>query len=276
MGITDTGRGLIRDAVSALLTTGGIGLSSTIFSTTDTGLFGGGTTLDDCSTSTWIQGGTGGAETINSTAGEYIEGSTCLNLPATAGTASWYKAISSTDLTGTKLYMWLYNNIITDLTDSSSAVTLALANSSTFTDSNLYYTSRDNLSSGWNSIYCDVDSPDAITGSGATTSTITYLKLTVLVDVEQTTNNMRMDYWRYYEPDTLGITDSSKALTQETGNYYIKTTHSIATTESNGLQISEAGDTNGSALLSRITFATLDKGSTTELQIDKYYYIESQ
>ena len=46
MGITNIGRGLIRDSVNALLTTGGIGISSTVFSSDDTGLFGGGTTID--------------------------------------------------------------------------------------------------------------------------------------------------------------------------------------------------------------------------------------
>ena len=278
MGITNTGRGLIRDAVSALLTTGGIGLSSSTFSTSDTGLFGGGTTVDALETSTgWTISGDALAPSTNSTAGEYLEGSGCLNLPLTysSGTGGWQETFSAVNLAAKKLYLWFYIDVVTDLTDTSDCITVELCDSSTFSDSNKYYTSRDSLASGWNSLYVNVDSPD-VAASSLATSAITDFKISVKSDQSQSGNNMRIDYLRYYEPGTLGITDSKSSLTKTTGEYYIKTIHSINSTQSYGLTITEAGDSNGSQLISRVTFAALDKGSNTELQIDKYYYIESE
>jgi len=279
MGITNVGRELIRDAVADLLTTGGIGLSNDTFSPSDTGLFGGGTTVDSLETSTgWTVSGDAQDPSVNSTAGEYLEGSGCLNLPFTysSGTGSWQETFASTvDLSAKKLYFWFYIDVVTDLADTSDCITVELCDSSTFSDSNKYYTHRNELASGWNSIYVEVDSPD-VAASSLDTSAISDFKLTVKSDQSQSGNNMRIDYLRYYEPGTLGVTDSKSSLTKTIGEYYIKTIHSINSTQSNGLTITEAGDSNGSQLISRVTFASLDKGSNTELQIDKYYYIESE
>jgi len=280
MGITNVGRGLIRDAVSGILINGGIGLDDTTFSSADTGLFGGGTTINTCDTSTaWVTTGDAQTEVLNTTSGEFLEGTGCLNIPYTnsTGVGSWSQTYSATTLTSKKVYLWFYINLATDLTDSSSAITVSIANTSSFASAttNEYYTSRDSISNGWNSIYLDIDSAD-LTGSSISTSSITDIKLTIEADISQTGNSMRMDYWRSYESGTLGMADSIHTLTKETGNYYVKTIHSIPSTESNGLAINEAGDTNGTSLISRTPFATLDKGTNTELQVDKYYYIESE
>jgi len=277
MGITNTGRGLIRDAVNNLLTTGGVGLDNTPFSPTDEGLFGGGVAVDSLdSSSDWSFSGAASGLSLNEESGEFLEGTGCLNLVSGDGVGSWFSTFGSTDLSSKKLYSWFYVNLVSDLTDSSSAITVELCDSSSFDGSstNKYYFSRDELSNGWNSLNFSVDSPD-IEGSSLATSDISDYKVSVELDVSQSGNNMRLDYIRYYEPDTLGVTDSNESLVKESGDYYIKTTHNISSTESNGLVISEAGDNNGSQLISRIAFAPLDKGTNTELQIDKYYYIES-
>ena len=98
--------------------------------------------------------------------------------------------------------------------------------------------------------------------------------LSIKTTTSHTTNNLRMDYWRTYETDTLGIYDSKKNIILSTGDYYFKTVHTITVTESNGLLLVEAGDSDDSDLLTRFTFAGIEKGLSTEGQIDKYYYID--
>jgi len=278
MVMTNLGRNLIRDEIQSLFSSAGIGLSSTAANAGDTSLFGGGATIDACdATSGWAATGDGNAVTLNTTSGEYKEGTGCLNIPTTysAGTATWTKTISSTDLSSTKIAVWFYIDSVGDLEDASDAVSLVLGTGGV-TNTNNYDFSRDGLVSGWNSLVLDADSPDGTGGSGATLTTIDRIRIIVGAEATQSTNEMRMDFWRSYVSGGLGIADSLKAPVVSTGNYYVKTVHSVLVTESNGLDITEAGDNNGSSLLSRMVFATLSKGSNTELQVDKFYYIDQE
>ncbi len=262
--------------MKSLFTEGGLGLGTSTPSSSDKGLFGGGTIIDACDAVTgWSNIGDAGTETLNNTAGEYKEGTGCLNLPATynTGTASWSKTISSTDLSSKKLYLWFYINNVTELEDSTDTIKILLGTGG-FTDYDYYNTNLTSLSSGWNSIYVDINNSDGTAGAGATLSTIDSIRMQVKITTSQATNEMRMDYWRYYEADTLGITDSSASLIIEDYQYGFKTIHSVSVLESNGLDITESGDSDGTDLLSRQVFAAVTKGSNTELQIDKYYYVD--
>jgi hypothetical protein len=274
MVLTNSGRAAITTSISPLFTYAGIGLDSTATSAADTELFGGGTTIDACDVTTgWTQSGVGSAVTANTTAAAFLQGTACLNLPTSgAGTASWTKVISTTDLASKKVALWYYIDNASELTDSASALTIYLG-SSDLANSYAYYFPRDDIANGWNSFLIDVNSYSAILGSGATTSSITGIKLTALVDVQQVTTDMRMDYWRSYAAGTLGIADSLTTNVQTTGDYYFKNTHTITASQSNGLPIVEAGDSDNSTLYQRTTFATLNKGASTILQIDKYYYV---
>lgn len=276
MVLTNGARGLIITDIQDLFTHGGVGLSNTTAQITDTGLFGDGVTVDACDSSTgWTHNGDASAETQNTTSGEYKEGTGCLNLPTThsTGTANWYKTISSTDLSSKKLALWFYIDNVADLADSTDTVRIDLGTGG-FTNYNSYYFDRDSISSGWTSLVLTSSSIDASSGTGAALATVDRLRIFVRADTTQTTNDMRMDYWRYYEASTLGITDSQNALVVSTGNYWIKTIHQVAVTESNGLEIVESADTNSSVILSRQVFAAVNKGSNTSLQIDKYYYLD--
>lgn len=276
MVLTNTARGVIIDDLQDLFTTGGVGLGTASAQVTDSGLIGDGVTIDSCDSSTgWTHSGDAGAETENTTLGEYKEGTGCLNLPSTysTGTATWYKTVSSVDLATTKIAAWFYIDNADDLTDDSAAITLDLGTGG-FTNYNSYEFSKDDISSGWTSLVISADDLDASTGTGATLATVDRIRIKVKLDTSQSTNDMRMDYWRYYEPGTLGVTDSQNALIVETGNYFIKTIHNVSVNESNGLPLSESGDTDGTNLLSRQKFATVNKGSNTSLQIDKYYYLD--
>ena len=277
MVLTSDAKSEILDTVKDLFTTGGNGMDDTQESSTDTGLFGGGTTIDSCDAtpSTWTEEGDGGAATLNEETSEYYEGTGCFNLPSTysTGISSWYRTISSTDLENNKLVLWFYITDAGELATSSDAVKVLLGNGG-FTDYNEYYFDYQEFSNGWNSLVLDADTIDGSGGTGADLTVVDRLKLTVQLTATQSGNDMRMDYWRYYEPDTLGVTDSQNSLVVVTGTNYFKTTHTMSVLESNGLDIVESGDTDGSTLLSRQTFATVIKGNSTELQIDKYYYID--
>lgn len=277
MVFTNTGRTQAINSLSSLFTTGGVGLSNTSESLADSSLFGGGTVIEACtSTSGWSTEGDASSVILNSTSSDAISGSTCLNLTTSysSGSAGFYKTISSKNLSSKKANAWLYLNNASELASSDNAVTITLGTGG-FTNSNDYYWSNNDLSNGWNTLYFDISSDVSNTnGSGLTSSDCDSIKVTVLADSTQSSNDMRLDEWQYYESGTLGLTDSQNALTVSTGNYYIKTIHTITTNESNGVDIVESGDTDGSNLLSRQTFATLSKGVNTELQVDKFYYIE--
>jgi hypothetical protein len=276
MVLTNDARGLIITELESLFVNGGIGLDDTTPTKSDTGLFGGGVSIDDCDSSTgWTHGGDGNAETENTTSGEYKEGDGCLNLPTThsGGTAYWYKTVTSVDLEDKKVALWYYIDNVSDLADSTDSVRVDLGTGG-FTNYNSYYFDRDSLSSGWNGLLVSTDTVDNSSGTGADLTDVDRIRLFVRADQTQGSNDMRMDDWRYYESGTLGITESQSALNVTTGDYYIKTIHSVAVTEANGLVIVESGDTDGSTLLSRQTFAEVNKGSNTSLQIDKFYYLD--
>lgn len=276
MVLLNQAKSTIRDAVKALFTTGGIGLDSTSPDVTDTGLLGGRTDIDSCDVVTgWTNSGDANAETVNNTSGEFKEGVACLNLPFTysTGTGKWTKTINSADMTNNKLVLWFYISDVNTIATSVSALKVDLGTGG-FTNYDQYYFANTILGNGWNSLVVDCDNSDNSNGTGVTLATVDRIRLEVNLTTTQSTNSMRMDFWRMYTPDTLGITDSRKNLAYETGDYYFKTIHNILTTESNGLSIVESGDSDGTNLLSRFTFATIEKGENTELQIDKFYYIE--
>jgi len=152
------------------------------------------TTIDDCETADWTQGGVGSNETVNSTSGEYKEGAGCLNLPTSgSGTANWDKTISNTDMSGNYLFIWFYITVAdVDLTDATDAVRITLGTSG-YTNVNYYDVDRADLTDGWNLLVFEVDSPSSTGGSGATETTINRLRISVKVDSAQVTNDMRMD-----------------------------------------------------------------------------------
>lgn len=276
MVLTNKGRELVSTAVQALFTSSGVGIDTTAAYAADSELFGGGTTIDACDAITgWTAGGTGASVALNTASSDYLEGSGCINLVGTSGALTFSKTVSSADLAADRVAVWFYINNVSELTASSSAVSVMLG-STDATNSNEYYFANTDLSNGWNSLVCDVDTPSATNGAGATETAIDYIRLTVNITAAQAGNEMRMDHWRFYNAGTLGITDSYKAPTITSGTYYFKTSHQISAAESNGLDITEAGDSNGTYLLQRSQFAAVPKGESTEMQVDKFYYIDQQ
>jgi len=275
MVLTQNAKNIILANTAALFTEGGVGLSETPEVTSDTGLFGGGTIIDGCNAITgWNSSGDADSVVLNTNSGYFVEGTGCLNLPSTfsSGIASYSKSMNK-DLSNKKMYLWFYIDDVTDLADSETAITIDLGTGG-FTNYSTWNNANSDFTNGWNSIYVDCSNPDTNTGSGVTISNITDFRININLISSQVDADMRMDYWRFYEADTLGITDSIKTLQKVIGVNYFKTSMNIPTTESNGVDIKESGDTNGTTLLSRQTFATITKGFNTQIQVDKFYYIE--
>jgi len=266
---TNGGRNWIRDFIKDNIDLSGVGLDDTIDADQST-IFGGGTTIDACDATTgWSAGGDGTGVTLNTTDGEYQEGSGSLDLAITnsTGESTFTKTISSTDLSGDEVFVWIY--VPTPAHIDNVYVVLGTGG---VTDSNEYQTAGGVITTGWNSLKAVVDSPDSTNGSGATESGVD----TIQLKIEHNTSpgTLRMDYWRLYGSGTKGITDSQKSPSISTGDRYVKTTHQILSTESNGLGLSSAADFDGSTMPFFMQFTEVSKDKTSELQIDKYTFIE--
>jgi len=276
MVLTNSAISSILNNTAAMFTNGGVGLNNTTEINSDTGLFGGETIIDTCDSITgWNTEGDASSVILNNDDGEYVEGSGCINIvsSSSSGSLGVYKTVTSFDATNKILAVWYYINDASEITNSDSSLKITLGTGG-FTNANEYYKPNTDLSNGWNSFFVNLNNTaDNVLGTGLEFTNCDSIKFSVLTTINQSGNNQRIDFWRFYEADTLGVSDSVKPLIKITGTNYFKTSHTITTTESNGLEIVESGDSN-TELLSRQTFATVVKGQDTELQIDKYYYIE--
>lgn len=275
MSILNQGRTKIVTKISELFINGGVGVNSTQQSNTDTGLVGGGTTIDSCDATTgWTASGVGSSVSLNTTADEFKQGTGSINLITSgAGTATYTKTISSTDFTDKVFALWFYINDVNDLTTSTNGIVVTLTDSSS--NEATYDFDSTTLSNGWRGLQFVANNPSA-EDVGFDISDITSIAISVVVAGSISSPNMRMDYWRYYSPGTRGITDSFKALVQETGSYYLKTVHTVLPSESNGLILYESSDSDASEALTRNVFTGITKGENTTLQVDKYYYIDEE
>lgn len=278
MTITTVGKNKIRDLLSANFTKSGIGLDSTAAGISDSSLFGGGTTIDsfDSSAASWTAAADALAASDLTSSDYFQEGTGAMGLASSyvVGSSDYSRTVTAFDSTSKQIYMWFYlsaQNILTSA-DDSIIVTLGTGG---FTNANYYNFSYDSLSAGWNSLKILPGTYSGQIGAGLTTTSTDSVKVSFKNAGDIDTPNARLDYLRYYEAGTMGVTESLTTNSQETGDIYWKSIHSIPTNESNGLQIYSAGDSDSSSvLLNRFTFAVIDKGSNTELQIDKYFYID--
>lgn len=266
---TNPGKNWIRDYIKDSIDQSGIGIDATR-DAEDTGLFGGGVTIEACDATTgWAAGGDGTGVTLNTTDGERKEGTGSLNLAIThsTGESTFTKTITSTDLTGDKVFVWVY---FTDVSMVSKVS--VLLGTSGVANANKYDTDGNLLSVGWNSLSVDVDSPDSTVGTGATETTIDTIQL--LITHTSSPPGVIMDFWRYYEAGTKGITDSQKVPNISTGDRYIKTVHQVLSTESNGVEVTSAADFDDTIMPFVMTFTGVTKTDTSELQVDKFYFID--
>lgn len=160
------------------------------------------TVLDALDATTgWAQGGDGDAPVLNTTTGERREGTGSVNIPSTfsAGTSNWDKTVSSTDLDGQYLYIYVFfsTTAYASLTAGSDAVRVVLGTSG-FTNINNYDFDKANINSNdWTLLFIDIDNPTSTGGSGAVETTIDRIRMQYKAGSSIGTNNARMDWWHY-------------------------------------------------------------------------------
>lgn len=268
---SNDGRDWIRDFIKDNIDNSGIGLDTSVTANSN-GLFGGGTTIDACDATTgWSAGGDGSTITLNTDGGERQEGTGSLDIAAaySSGEATYTKTVTSQDLSNSeRVFVWFYVDDPSPITTAS----IVLGTGGT-TNYNQYDTAGASLSVGWNSLEADLAStPSSTGGSGATESDIDTIQLKL--EITSAPSDMRMDYWRYYESGTDGITDSQSAPTITTGDRFVKTVHTINSTDSNGLPITSAADHDDTIQVFTMNFTEINKTDSDQIQVDKYYYIE--
>jgi len=275
--IINQGKTILLGQISNSLVNGGVGISSTAVDATDTGLFGGGTTIDEMDASNsanWTEAddALNPSDLTGSAQFQHGTGSMGIGWTTSAGSASYSRSLSSLDLSGKIIYCWFYIADKAALTDTTNAVRVKFGTDSSNYD--YFDFSYDELISGWNSLKMD---PSSVTGSvsaGAAWGTVDYVEFEFQEDANVSVGNARLDYLRYYSPDELGITEAGLALSKSAGDFFIKTTHTVGATYGNGVDIVEVGDNDGTTVVSRTVIPAVTKGSSTELQVDKYYYWE--
>ena len=200
------------------------------------------TTIDACDAADFSSEGDAGAEAVNSTAGQFKEGTGCLNLPTTysTGTAGWYKTIGAINLTtgNNYFYVWFYIVNSADLTTSASAVRITLGTGG-FTNMNHYDTANTAIANGWNLLAFDADDPSSTGGTGADESNIDRIKITVLLGSSQATNDMRMDFWH-------SCTETQQLVSFEANFPSLNTTTIQATTK--GIITESQGNGGGTGM----------------------------
>ena len=230
--------------------------------------------IDACDATTgWSTGGDSTAVSVDSTVGEYMEGTGCLKLPTTysAGTANWYKTVTNFDVTSKYFTIMLYVTNLADITSGASAIKIDIGTGG-FTNYNSYNFDKTLLQVGWNALVCDGDTPDSSSGSGATKTTINRIKMTITNANTWVTNETRMDWIQTYpKADTLGVWVGGYPV-YNTTNKSVAIQGQDLSTNTNGYYIREFGLLNNDSpklLYSRDTFTTIIKSQFISLTFNQ-------
>jgi len=206
------------------------------------------TTVDACDADTgWAHTGIASAEAVNTTSGEYKEGTGCLNLPTSgaAGTATYSKTVTSFDIndTGDTLFVWFYIDSQSDLTTASDAVSIILGTGG-YTNTHNWDFADTAISDGWNLLICKNGSHSGTSGTGATLTGVDSARISVQLDTDQTTNDMRMDYWHLAQEADFFLAFESGYPTYDTTNKRATVRGRIPSTKVNGYFLTEAAEFN--------------------------------
>lgn len=230
------------------------------------------TSIDTCDVITgWSNENDGTAVVLNTTVGDYKEGTGCLNLPLTysTGTAGWYKTIGSTDLSSRYIYVWFYVENKATYISSSGGVRIILGTGG-FTDTNIYETDYVDLENGWNLLVFETSDYTSQDGAGATITTIDRIKLEIDC-IATATDNIRMDYWHSATLTNQSIDIVAGYPTFNTTNQTVTLRGLVGTSEMNGYVIKEVGLRNADVsftLVDRETFTpTITKSSKVRITL---------
>lgn len=234
------------------------------------------TIADACDAVTgWGNSDDADAETLNTTTGEYKEGTGCLNLPMTfsGGDGTWSKTVGAIDMTDEYIYLYYYISAkATYLTDTTDTVRIILGTGG-LVNVNYYDTDYDNISDGWTLLVFKASNYSSQGGTGATISNVDTIAIKVKDKASVGTNNQRMDWWHYADEDDQKQTISSGYPIFDTGNKRVTERITFAATDYNGYTIKESGTRNDDASW---MLASHDILTNTVTKTDKVRFVITQ
>lgn len=199
-------------------------------------------TADSCDAVTgWTKSGDADDEALNTTAGEFLEGTGCLNLPITyaTGTAAWYKNITSINVSSNKYCgLFFYISSKTNLASSSSALTITFGTGG-LVNTNYWTWADTDISAGWNFLTFTADDPDGTEGTGADETDVDYVEIKLIITGDFTTNSIRMDDWWYSSEANHEIALESGYPSFDTNNKIVTLRFNLSATEANGFSLGE-------------------------------------
>lgn len=212
------------------------------------------TTIDACDATTgWTQGGDGSAAALDTTVGNFKEGTGCLDLTAvkSTGFADWSKTVGAVNLSGGQyFYCWFYVSAKATYIDSTGSYGVRLKlGTGGLTNSNNYDTTYANLTDGWNLLAFAAASYSSQNGAGATLSNVDTLDLQVDLLATAAGTNMRMDYWRYCALTAHQVAISGGYPQYNTGSRLVTVRGTVDVSQCNGDIINAAGLINADSPL---------------------------
>lgn len=225
---------------------GGVGTDGTIASANDTSLNNAvpltRTTINACDdTAGWSVGDDATSVALNTTAGEFKEGTGCLNCLSTfnTGYASFYRTIGGTDLSSQYVGMFFYVTNKTNLGTGSNTVRLILGTGG-FAAYNYYDFADTTITAGvWNFLIFNTANYTGQVGGGATLTNIDRIKMTVKITNNWATNTMRMDQWWYSPSANFNMALTVNYPTFDTTNNQAKFRFSLDATQCNNFDLQE-------------------------------------
>jgi len=205
------------------------------------------TLIDNCQTADWNETGDADTDVVNNTAGQYIEGTGCLNLGKNGSSQTSFGYNKSTAgayvfTAGKVTYLFVY---ITDTSDLAETDAIKVGFGSD--TSNYYYTSYDraDLSNGWNALKISRSSASSQgTPDENACDTLIILFEAVTAATTITKGNIRMDYWSLAASNSFKKDfDSGYPLVDET-NFEVEMKGTLETTDAIGFAIDSGATFN--------------------------------
>lgn len=222
-------------------------------------------------TTGWLISGVAAAVTLNTTAGQRVEGTGALNFPTSdSGSATYYRTQVASSMSSTYHTVYFYNaNVTNNLQNVSNAVSVVLGNNSTNTNSLRYDYARSSMSDGWNPItlYTPVFSVQSGTASIAS---ISYFAIVVQNNSTMTTNNQRADIWKYGGNSNVFKTFEAGWPMFDTGAKTVQSKGYLTSVQANNYSITEwtLENSDGTPIMfSRDVTNALDKSTGEEVSI---------
>lgn len=229
------------------------------------------TNFDAMDTTTgWLTAGVATGPTLNSTAGQRVEGTACLNFTTNdSGSATFYKTAAASSMASTYHTVYFYNtNVTNNLQNVSNAVSVVLGNNSTNTNSLRYDYARSSMSDGWNPL--TLYTPTFSVQSGTVSiASISYFAIVIQNNSTMTGNAQRADIWKYGGP-TNAFKNLSSNPVFDSGAKTVKSYGYLTSLQANNYSITEYTLENSNSvpiMFSRDVTTALDKSTGEEVSI---------